>query len=1327
MACAGMSGVTTGLREQKEQGPIDVLFLCDEWKSTKGGLTTFNRELAINFAKATTGSMKIHCYVSKSDDQDRENARRHSVNLITAKRLPGIDDPLDWLKIPPSELPHPDIVIGHGRKFGAPAFFIVQATKCKWLQFVHVFCEDIGKYKAATTDGTDVIEENEKKHKREIELCKAAHVFVAVGRRLQRKYSRSLLDVEVEIITPGTFENFASETRLVSDKSVFKVLLVGRANFEDLTLKGYDIIADAIGILGKAFELTFVGASTGEYKKIQEWFLNKSRIDLNQLTIRGYSCAQDDIKSNLHQSDLVTLPSRTDGFGLVALEAISAGIPILVASECGIAEALREVEKGKSAIVEPDRHVEQWVERIRQLASQSPEKRQTNATLLRENYQKKYPWQTQCNRFKGMIQQALETTNVLDVTVDVDNMETRKGDMQNTGTASSKVELSEYHRSPQPGANVMPTGGAKPPGTEDGRLINDTSTEKVLHEIALRYLKILDRLWDHYLSGYLGKMVQDCFVTEDILQELNLVKLKLKTTMEEEEYKICRVYLEKHSFRGAGGSLKSHSLGFTSRDPIKQEVGDVKTGMEQSYLIMKEESGQQKETHERKFRGGMEAEKIRMKISKQIERDKYQEQKQHEKVKLAGNQSRPSFDVVVAMEALRSKRVTSEKQVKLKEAIGSGARPKERKRKERSKKTKVKEAYVNDTVIENLRTSYKKSSSKQPYSFTLARGFSRDYGETFVKQEVLQENLLPLLDDKGVQAKSDSSDGGEIAGALVETDPGWTVVTPRGQNGRPPIQTKFRSVGLDNKAQEWRKLESHWKSARDWSSLPRSNEISRRSTLPSKHNSETGGERFANETSVGIGLQSTKALPNSVFSICNHFLQENRRRGNYKHPTPCSKCSKDSSKLLFGVWRSFKKEWQIMRPYPKRLNLKTPFRLCWHFSNGRNCPKSPCSFAHGQEELEFWTVERELESGTFSKIDTDGRPRQEVEPENFPKPQELIKGSLVFRHTAEKKLRPPEKSANPGEVERRSSMGCKSGEIPTTRKEEHNEPHTESRLSNWQRLDPKLNESQREVIKRILAPEDLSSPLMVFGPFGTGKTFTLNQAVRELVTREGNRVLLCTHTNRAADIHVKLSHKYLTEQNGLKATRPLRIYQTKRRLNADLEIAKRYGLIRNGAYVLPTREDMILHRVVITTLAVSRHLLELRINNGFFTHILIDEAYQAPEPEALTPLALAGPNTKVVFTGDHMQMGANLEEQLCNPVAAEWPSLENNLSEETYKAPLVGHWVVHCVIRRAAFSKENTLLVVEMDFHQSASKFPDELLNGGQLSTVTIIHRSLPN
>ena len=86
-----------------------------------------------------------------------------------------------------------------------------------------------------------------------------------------------------------------------------------------------------------------------------------------------------------------------------------------------------------------------------------------------------------------------------------------------------------------------------------------------------------------------------------------------------------------------------------------------------------------------------------------------------------------------------------------------------------------------------------------------------------------------------------------------------------------------------------------------------------------------------------------------------------------------------------------------------------------------------------------------------------------------------------------------------------------------------------------------------------------------------------------------------------------------------------------------------YGLIANNAYVLPTRDDVIGHRVVITTLAMSKHLIELQLNHGFFTHILVDEAAQALEPEALIPLALAGPNTKVVFTGDHMQVGTELQ------------------------------------------------------------------------------------
>ena len=100
------------------------------------------------------------------------------------------------------------------------------------------------------------------------------------------------------------------------------------------------------------------------------------------------------------------------------------------------------------------------------------------------------------------------------------------------------------------------------------------------------------------------------------------------------------------------------------------------------------------------------------------------------------------------------------------------------------------------------------------------------------------------------------------------------------------------------------------------------------------------------------------APPQGVSTLCAHFLEDNRKGQPYKYPSPCSKCTKQS-KLLYGVWRSDTKEWQVMRPYPKDVNPDVPFQLCRHFSNRGKCQKNHCTFAHGKKELMFWTLERQ--------------------------------------------------------------------------------------------------------------------------------------------------------------------------------------------------------------------------------------------------------------------------------------------------------------------------------------------------------------------------------
>ena len=54
------------------------------------------------------------------------------------------------------------------------------------------------------------------------------------------------------------------------------------------------------------------------------------------------------------QADLVVMPSRTEGFGLAALEALSASLPVLVSGNSGLGEALKEIQSGSSCVVESE-------------------------------------------------------------------------------------------------------------------------------------------------------------------------------------------------------------------------------------------------------------------------------------------------------------------------------------------------------------------------------------------------------------------------------------------------------------------------------------------------------------------------------------------------------------------------------------------------------------------------------------------------------------------------------------------------------------------------------------------------------------------------------------------------------------------------------------------------------------------------------------------------------------------------------------------------------------------------------------------------------------
>ena len=81
-------------------------------------------------------------------------------------------------------------------------------------------------------------------------------------------------------------------------------------------------------------------------------------------------------------------------------------------------------------------------------------------------------------------------------------------------------------------------------------IIIDVTVGSLVITVKCESLMILEELWADYLSGHLGEVIQNCFVTEKILKELNLAELRLKTTMDVEEYSACKMFFEKDALSG---------------------------------------------------------------------------------------------------------------------------------------------------------------------------------------------------------------------------------------------------------------------------------------------------------------------------------------------------------------------------------------------------------------------------------------------------------------------------------------------------------------------------------------------------------------------------------------------------------------------------------------------------------------------------------------------------------------------------------------------------------------------------------------------------------
>lgn len=339
---------------------VRVLVMTTAWTPDFGGVSAFNRQLCAALAAA---GAQVFCSVLGEQGQwVWDDAQALGVTLVELPRVSGAGDEAELGHVP--VLPGgvvPDIVVGHGRITGPSALRLKRTAypAARLVQLVHMASN------ASEWGGTEEAAPEEEHARFELELASQADHVLAVGTRLAEWLLKELparKPGELVRLDPGFDDTDAPEVSaalpewMPLESHVSRVLLVGRP--EDWQATGTDIAARALAYAldrlpsSRYVDLVLYDPHPGESESERlreqalEWASRPARM---QVLMHHYVTEGAWLRRERESADLVLMPGRAEAFGLAGLDAVAAGVPLLVSDRDGLGMLLREVLPAQDA------------------------------------------------------------------------------------------------------------------------------------------------------------------------------------------------------------------------------------------------------------------------------------------------------------------------------------------------------------------------------------------------------------------------------------------------------------------------------------------------------------------------------------------------------------------------------------------------------------------------------------------------------------------------------------------------------------------------------------------------------------------------------------------------------------------------------------------------------------------------------------------------------------------------------------------------------------------------------------------------------------------
>ncbi|XP_078098141.1 putative helicase MOV-10 isoform X2 [Mustelus asterias] len=257
------------------------------------------------------------------------------------------------------------------------------------------------------------------------------------------------------------------------------------------------------------------------------------------------------------------------------------------------------------------------------------------------------------------------------------------------------------------------------------------------------------------------------------------------------------------------------------------------------------------------------------------------------------------------------------------------------------------------------------------------------------------------------------------------------------------------------------------------------------------------------------------------------------------------------------------------------------------------------------------------------------------------------------------------------------------------------------------------NPEQADAVRFIVSGISRPAPYLVFGPPGTGKTVTIVEAIKQVLKCIPTaHILACAPSNSATDLLCQRIRKHVDKRQIYRLNAMSRTWDT---IPQDVQECSNWNESER-IFEFPSKETLKQYRVIATTLVTAGRLASANFPAGHFSHVFIDEAGHAVEPESV--IAIAGlldsmdlvsnrDGGQLVLAGDPKQLGPVLRSPIAIRHGLDLSLLERLMNGNTLyqKNPDSGSYHQHFV----------TKLLRNYRSHPTLLKIPNELFYDNEL------------